>query len=519
MDYLKFLLLAGFVVSGTFAQAQETTTTENAAQVEHEDFEARYREAENYRQGIGVNLDIVRSLEMHRALADAGVARSLHRLGDFHSYGIGVLQDHRRAADYYGQAVEAGYATSMVRQSRSLRQLGAGEEALAVIERAIEVNIDGALEERSAGHLFGEYDGQSDRAFGFAETQRLAGDSGNQIANYQLAEAYRRGIVVDTNHPEAFRLFTTLREQGHAAATERLAGYYAQGLVTERDPETAIDLYRTAASLGREGAYVPMAKLLSEIGRGEDALIAMQQGADADNERAEVGLAEGHLDGLFGAETDREFGRTELNRLAEAGNLRAAASVLNRIGDGEDLSPDLDRVLGQLSSAMQNGDGRAAETLLRFYREVPRPVDDSLDRRRAILDAYGPIIRGSVYYPELANMAYETNNGVEAYPLLLEIVREANGVGYERAMLQIFWRDKNAFTYILQAELVDRGLYSGPLNGYMTRNTVRGALKYCDESNIYDVCIHGPLRTPAVRLMSTALRIDREEAVGQVVNQ
>lgn len=519
MRILSILLASSMFVVSPGLRAQQASDEGTAAQIQNEEFESRYREAENYRQAIGVDLDIQRSLTMHRELADAGFGRSLHRLGDFYYYGIGVAQDYRQAADYYGAAAEAGHTTSLVRQSRTLRRVGAGSEALDVIEHAITLNLDGALEERSAGHLFAEYGDRSDVGFGLAETRRLADDPANQISNYQLAEAYRRGVGVDVDHAAAFQIYSALREQGHAAATERLADYYAEGVATERDPETALELYRTAASLGREGAYVPLAKLLAEIGRGEDALLAMQQGVDAGDGRAEREMAVGHLDGIFGTASDREFGRTELNRLAEGGDLRAAAMVLDRIGDGEDLNPDLDRVLGQLDSAMQNGDGRAAETLLRFYREVPNAVDDTRGRRQAILDTYAPLIRGRVYYPELANLAYDTNNGTDAYPMLLEILREADGVGYERALLQIFWRDKNAFTYVLQSELKERDLYAGNINGYMTRNTVRGALNYCEENNIYDVCIHGPLRTPAVRLISAALRHDREVAAGQIDDQ
>ena len=510
------LVLAGSMACGTFALAQDTAATGNAAQVEVVDFEARYREAENYRQAIGVDLDISRSIEIHLELAEAGFGRSLNRMGDFYNYGIGVPQDYRRAAEYYGAASDAGHITSLVRQSKALRRLGAGEEALAVIERAVELGLDGALEERSSGHLFAEYGARSDVAFGFAETQRLAADGSNQTANYQLAEAYRRGIGVEQDQAAAYQLYLMLRQQGHAAGTERLANYFAEGIVVEQDAETAVELYRTAASLGREGAYVPMAKLLVEIGRGEDALLALRQGLELGDERAEVELAVGHLDGAFGTGSDAAFGRVELNRLAEAGNLRAGATVLNRLGDGEDLAPDLERVISHLENAMRSGDGRAAEALLRFYREVPDAVPDAVERRRGILDAYAPIIRARTYYPELANLAYDTDNGVGAYPLLLEILREADGVGYERALLQIYFRDKNAFTYILQSELSDRGEYDGSLNGYMTGDTLRGVLRYCYAKDIHDVCIHGPLRTPAVRLIAVALRHDREVAAGQV---
>ena len=508
MNALVIAFSLALIVVGVTAHAQEQTALTNDEQAL--EFEALYTEAERLRRAIGIDLDISKAFEIHKQLADAGYGRSLHRVGDFHYRGIVVPQDYGRAATYYQLAVEAGNTTSILAQSKALRRAGDGERALEVIDRAIVQIIDGALEERAAGHLYSEYGTLSDPSFGYSEARRLSEAGNNQVATYLLAEATHRGLGTQVDDREAFKLFMNLYLEGHAAGTERLANYFAEGIVVDRDPERAVELYRIAAGLGREGAYLPMIRLLSELGQEDEALMAAEEAIEEEAERAELEFALGHIDGLFGTESDPEFGWLELNRLAEQGDMRAAATLLDRVGARSELVRRLDVVIATLDAAVQRGNGRAAETLLRFYREAPKAVENSFELRQQILENHAGIIRSRVLYPEMASLAFDSDTTIDVFPLLLEIVEAADGDGYERALLQIFWRDKNAFTYVLQRELSDQGRFEGRPDGRMNRSTLRATLGYCREKGIGDECAHGPLRTPAVRLIATALRRDRD---------
>ena len=61
--------------------------------------------------------------------------------------------------------------------------------------------------------------------------------------------------------------------------------------------------------------------------------------------------------------------------------------------------------------------------------------------------------------------------------------------------------DRNAYTYVLQQELKANGFYDGPINGMMSKRTVRSALEFCQDLGVLATCNFGPLTGAAAKEM------------------
>ena len=100
----KFLIATCIAAIATASMGQDMTVAPEDAAVQLEQLATRYQEAEALRRGIGLDVDLQRSFDIHSELAALGYTDSLTRLAYFHAQGIHVPQDLEQAA---GEAEEA----------------------------------------------------------------------------------------------------------------------------------------------------------------------------------------------------------------------------------------------------------------------------------------------------------------------------------------------------------------------------------------------------------------------------
>ncbi|KAI9193524.1 uncharacterized protein BJ171DRAFT_603262 [Polychytrium aggregatum] len=79
---------------------------ESAAQAQHP--MAQFRLAECYRNGVMVDKDHTKAVELYRNLADRGIPRAQIALGQYFENGEGVEQDYNNAIEWYSKAADQG---------------------------------------------------------------------------------------------------------------------------------------------------------------------------------------------------------------------------------------------------------------------------------------------------------------------------------------------------------------------------------------------------------------------------
>ena len=74
-------------------------------------------------------------------------------------------------------------------------------------------------------------------------------EAGDAEAQFNLAEAYRRGEEVTRDFAEAIKWYRKATEQGHARSANRLGGMYLRGEGVPKDRDEAVRWFKTARAL------------------------------------------------------------------------------------------------------------------------------------------------------------------------------------------------------------------------------------------------------------------------------
>ena len=106
-------------------------------------------------------------------------------------------------------------------------------------------------------------------------------------------------------------------------------------------------------------------------------------------------------------------------------------------------------------------------------------------------------VMGEVWPEAQANVAAELGSGDPS-----AIVFASNTHDF---LIRLQAANLNAYVYLLQAELGERGLYEGAANGMLGRGTIAAISSFCSETGIRDVCDRGPLTSRAARALAGAL--------------
>lgn len=460
--FIALALSAGMALSASPAAAQAANATDAAALLQ---------EAEDLRLGRGVPMDLEAALQLHRKLAETGRGDSYVRMADI------------------------------------LVALGRIPEAVVALETGRDIGSDFARRRLAIGNVRGAFGELSDPVAGVAELREIVQHSEDQLAKYTLARAMEDGTGAEPDIAAAFEIYEAMADQGHGPALQRLGDFERNGTFGVTDLTAATGFYRASAEAGVSFSWVLLARAHMADGNQIGALEALNDGAAAGSPQAAVERATMHFLQEFGVLSDKAFGQSELKRLAEGGNVAAAARVLvlyerrsRRI-----MSLDLDGVLAMLTTQMQAGDETATAALARAYRVLRWRIPSARKLHAALVRDHGDQLGERNLVREALFDLYDPNDHPNSRVAAVEFVQQTEGEFYYNGVMGLRATEITAFVLLLQSELKALGHYTGPLSGLMTRSTVQATLQFCRDQGIYDTCIHGPLTYPAAVLLARAL--------------
>jgi TPR repeat protein len=447
--------------------------------------------------------------------AEAATAEARYDRAEALRIGDGAAPDLESARRIHAALVAEGYAPSLVRLGAIHEELGQPDEAISAYERAIEeTDSDYARLRLAQAHATGALGDGSRPEWGFEQLQELSRTADTLLADYALARAYEEGSGTPVDLDAALALYETLADRGYPLAQGRLGALYAAGRGVPQDGVRAVAYYRAAAEGGYDWALIGLARTEVALGRGAAALETIERAVARGVAQAEARRAIWHFDGAFGAASDPAFGRRELVRLAEAGDVVAArdAIVRHERRSRRLKELDLDAVIAGLERAMEGGDSLATITLARAYRELSWLIPDARARHAALVEAYGRQLGPRYEMPERLEALYDRNRHAESRRRTYDALARSEGQAFARGLQRLRSIDEMAFVYVLQNELAALGYGPCAASGRLTSCTLNAVLAFCSDAGIRETCNHGPLTYPASLEISRALERARADS-------
>ncbi|SEG64935.1 TPR repeat [Thalassococcus halodurans] len=494
----KFVVLLIAVLNSYSSSEAQTISVE----IELDDAYSQVRKA---RLAVETPSEMADVIASYQALADQGHALSAYRLARIYRFAILVEKDLGKAVEYYQKSVELGRAESLGELGIALLYAGRSEEAYAAFEKADEAGVTGSHElARARANVRGDFGDISDQQDGMAELEALWAD-GDQRAGSTLAQAHYYGWSGQVDHEKSLAIFRQLADQGDAYALDRIAVFYRYGYVVERDYAQAMNYYQQAVDAGREKSMFGLADVQVRLNRGSAALRTLQKASEAGLEDAGLEIAVGHINRDFGYSTDVQKGVSALLSGIEEDKIDYKIAAVELLAEGRRFSTDVPALVAALEAEADQGNASAAGALIQLTREKPGLVENAWRKRQDYLEAYSEILSDRTRATETVYLTLDSKRPREVGPALSDLLAGYQDDAFRYGFQRVFWEDKNAYTYLLQEKLKDLGLYKGNVNGLMTKNTVRAVLSFCRRVEIYDECIHGPMRSGAMRKIVDAL--------------
>ncbi|MEM8553770.1 MAG: hypothetical protein AAGF71_02985 [Pseudomonadota bacterium] len=308
--------------------------------------------------------------------------------------------------------------------------------------------------------------------------------------------------LVATAPAAAHTAMAALADTGYPRAIDRLAQFTAKGVGVTADPATAMVLYAQAIDQGHAKSLVAMGKLLANTGDHAQALKVLEQAQAQNVKGADVALAVTHATGKLGPLSDQDAGWDTLLTLAQRDRHKADTAMLY-VAYKTGLAIENDHViLTRVTDRARDGDGRAAESLLRYYR-VHKPSTDANVAFRLKLTQH-PGVRPKVQAEEALHLAAIVEPA-QFWTAAQKVVQAQTDEAFTRALVVTSKLNRNAYVRILQIELGSLGYLDGRPNGYLTHGTIRAFNAFCRDAQTTDACRYGPLKSAAVKAVSVEL--------------
>lgn len=332
----------------------------------------------------------------------------------------------------------------------------------------------------------------------------VAADS-NRKAEFKARYAEAMDLKAAAPMQSVARL-RALSDDGYARATERLGYFYLKGIGVDQDTDAAIALYAQAVAAGRSKAMVSLGKAYLADGAYQDAIDTLQAAAQAGDTRAEATLAWAHATSRLGPLSDPVRGLADLRRLAQSDVRDAQLLLLAGLVKQPRSPANVDPVIDRLHERHAEGDAKAAEALLRYYRQRGHERGD-LATRAALLETPG--IRAKVRVEESLWLA-RARQPHRFWSISETLVQDAPDDVFARALVVTAKINKNAYVRILQEELRAQGYRTGRPSAYMNRPLIRSINQFCRDNGIDGACKAGPLKSSTIKAMAAKIAEDRE---------
>ncbi len=331
-----------------------------------------------------------------------------------------------------------------------------------------------------------------------AETRKL------HKARYSEAMALR-----ETAPDAAATAIRALAEAGYPRAMDRLAYFHTKGHGVPLDLGAAQALYAQAIAAGYDRSLVSLGKLALKTGDlalAEDSLEqAIAQGLDS----AAPVLSWAHATERLGARSDPARGLATLRALAAQDSRDAQIFLLAGLLKQPQEPGATEAVLARLETRAAEGDAKAAEGLLRYYRL--RGLGAETARTRAAL-LETPGMRAKIRIEEGLYLAVEREPA--RFWLASEaLLQEAPNPVFARALTVTSKLNKNAYIRVLQAELTALGYRTGRPSPYLNAPLIRAVNQFCRDTGISESCRLGPLKSVTIKAVAAELATRRAPPV------
>ncbi|WP_281977880.1 tetratricopeptide repeat protein, partial [Pseudorhizobium flavum] len=296
------------------------------------------------------------------------------------------------------------------------------------------------------------------------------------------------------------RGLSLIKEADIAAGWVMIGDYRSQGIVVEADRDAALEAYQNAADKGDVYALVRLAEASRDGGlmdRDPERSIGLfQRAIDAGHVSARRILGESHLRGRFGARSSPDEGLALLRQAQSLGDQSAPVTLANLYLYGTGVPKDVTRALELLAEAASNGNSNAAKTLISFYRDGRgRDVPKNLSKANAALSSSEAAFSPLDLMREKLLLSVASARSPDRISAVLDEIRAAPPVIASPIIASLRHVNANAYVYFLQQELRDLGIYDGPINGLLTRQTIRAVGTLCSTSKTPGQCSYGPLHS------------------------
>ncbi len=322
--------------------------------------------------------------------------------------------------------------------------------------------------------------------------------SAGQTEKAQFAEA----IELHQSDPKAaVELLTRLGDAGYARALDRLGYFHFTGNGVEQDLGLAVEYYEQAVAQGQIKSLVSLGKVHLKLGAYDKAEAAFAAAIDEDIVRADVTRAWAHATKRFGPKSDVSGGFARLSELAGEQVAAAELSLLSALSSAPEQQLDVDAVLHRVAQRAADGEAKAAETLLRYYR-LRKHGDATPDQRTQLLKTEG--VRPKVYIEESLYLALETSPST-FWTTSETLVRSAPSDAFARSFVVAARINKNAYVRIVQRELSALGYKTGRRSPYLNAPLIRSINQFCRDQGIEKDCVAGPLKSSTIKAVAAKL--------------
>ncbi|SFL42588.1 tetratricopeptide repeat protein [Shimia haliotis] len=298
-----------------------------------------------------------------------------------------------------------------------------------------------------------------------------------------------------------------LCDEGFSRACDRLGYFSFKGIGIPQDADQAIAYYQQAVEQGSSKSLLSLGKIhltqKSYEAASESLLAAVAQG----DQRAEAVLAWAHATGRLGPIGDPDQGLSVLITLAANGDRDGQISLLDALTRTPSHDVDVSKTLTELHSRHTQGDAKAAEALLRYYRIVGHPRG-TIETRATLLETDG--LRDKIRVEEGLFLARDLDPE-QFWSTSEEIVRSAPNDVFARGLSVTAKINKNAYVRIVQMELRDLGYRVGRASPYLNRPLIRSINAFCRETGQQSACVLGPLKSTTIKAVASEIAQLRAE--------
>lgn len=310
--------------------------------------------AHAYLNGIGVEQDNEKAMEMYRKAAEIGTSAAFANYGDCYYYGNGVEQDYAEAIKWYEKAAEKGNTYDL---------------ALCYYEgKGVEQDYAKAME------LFLQC----------LDSGVTNMDTGANKAYLYIGYMYEKGWSVEQDYVTALDWYLKGARDGDPTCMRNAAIYYRNGWGTEKNMDRAVELYEQAAIHGSGSSYGSLGYLYETGAEGiaqdtAKAVYYYEKGAELGSSYCygQLGWLYGYCANL-GIETDMEKARGYFEKGAELGNAYSNERLGNFYEYGTTVEKDPEKAveyyLIALEKAKEDGNKTISKRSLDGLRRLGKTV-------------------------------------------------------------------------------------------------------------------------------------------------